>query len=770
MLNDGKKIRLKPLIIVMIICLPSLLSFSQETARVYTFDDPVISEIRGHSVVRFPGAGLFGEPAKPVMPFYPVRLMLPPGTKAAGIEIEWMDPVTLPGRYELLPQQAYRPVSYEGTPEFLKDSAIYLMGSPFPGQVNYEVSTHYMNGVGFALSAFTPLSYIPSEGRLTYYRKVRVKVRTETGVAPARALDNLHTTPSILSRVRQYAQNPEALDSYLSGRSNPPRTGEYRYLMITTATFAPELDTLIRFYEDIGILARCYTLDYIDTAATGSDMQEKIRNFITEEYQDNAIEYVLLGGDNGVIPYRGFYCTVLSGGSYLTDYGIPSDLYFSALDGSWNDDGDSRWGEPGEDDLLPEVAVGRMTFSDTAELHNMLHKAMMYQASPVIADLNQPLMAGEHLWSDPLTWGSDYLRLLIGYHSDSGYITQGIPPYHDIDTLYDRYSSWSRERLIDSINNGHSFVHHVGHANYTSVMKMSNYHITNANFSQVDGIIRNYPVIYTHGCNCGGFDYSDCIAEKMIGIDNFAVAFVGNSRYGWFVEGTADGPSQHLHREFVDALYSDSLYRIGMTHMQSKAETAPFIDLPGEYEPGAHRWCFYDCNVLGDPMLALWTDFPHDITVTYPTMIPIGADSISVTVRHNGSAMTGMVCALFRADTLIGCGQTDSTGNCSFMLTATPVEGLSVLRVSGNNVLPHDYDIPVADYWIGNNQNWDDPENWYTGQVPDEFTNVVIPADPQGDHFPILGAGKTCHCKNMYLEEGASFQLGSNDILIIHGN
>jgi hypothetical protein len=42
----------------------------------------------------------------------------------------------------------------------------------------------------------------------------------------------------------------------------------------------------------------------------------------------------------------------------------------------------------------------------------------------------------------------------------------------------------------------------------------------------------------------------------------------------------------------------------------SKIKTAPWVGLPGEFEPGAQRWCFYDCNVLGDPALKVWIDNP----------------------------------------------------------------------------------------------------------------------------------------------------------------
>ena len=70
---------------------------------------------------------------------------------------------------------------------------------------------------------------------------------------------------------------------------------------------------------------------------------------------NHGITRVLLGGDaNGapgdpkIVPCRGLYCAVQSHPSLYEDENIPADLYFAALDGDWNGDGDGLWGEPGE--------------------------------------------------------------------------------------------------------------------------------------------------------------------------------------------------------------------------------------------------------------------------------------------------------------------------------------------------------------------------------------------------------------------------------------
>ncbi len=189
-------------------------------------------------------------------------------------------------------------------------------------------------------------------------------------------------------------------------------------------------------YTNRGLKVKLVTKETITSTMTGDDPQDKIRNFIIQEYQDNNVEFVLLGGDVEHIPYRGFYCYVDSGSGY-EDSGIPADLYYSALDGNWNDDGDNKWGEIGEDDLLPEIAVARFPFSNSGELANLINKSVSYQNSPVLGEFTNALMAGEWLYSNPTTYGSDYLELLIGQQDENGYETFGIPEDYNYTKLYE---------------------------------------------------------------------------------------------------------------------------------------------------------------------------------------------------------------------------------------------------------------------------------------------------------------------------------------------
>jgi hypothetical protein len=727
---------------------------------VYDFNNPLISKSGNYSVISFQGAVNFGETGKATLPFLPVNLLLPPGEIASSISIEFDDQVTIPGEFELLPRQEVRPLSDTVSHAWKVDYSFYRSSRSYPSELSYRVETQFYNGCGIALSAFTPLRYLPVRNEVSYYRRVTVTIQTAPDPESTVHMLNFFQAAGKATYLQSLVQNPGMVSDYYPGRDL--RTADYDYLIITPNQYLSEFDTLAEFYRPRGIRTKLKSTESIASTIIGADLQEKIRKYIIMEYQAHGIEYVLIGGDAELVPYRGFYCHVYSDIEY-SDFGIPADLYYSALDGTWNTDGDNKWGEPGEDDLYPELGIGRMTFGDTVELHNMLHKTILYQANPVEGEMTRPLLAGEYLYNQPWTWGSDYLRLLVGYRTDNGYTTQGIPPSHPRDTLYDECASWPKDTLRAHINSGRPWLHHVGHSNYTYAMKLYDYEITNANFAQANGVNHNYTIVYTHGCNCGGFDVNDCIAEKMIGIDNFAVAFIGNSRYGWFNQGTTDGPSEHLHREFLDAVYRDSLYHAGMAHMKSKSETAPFVDISGEFEPGATRWCFYDNNLLGDPVMAMWTEEPYSVQASFPAMVKIGSDSVVAFLTGTEGACKNFTCSLYRNDTLFGTDLSNSAGKAVIIPDEELTEGPMQLIVTGPNVLPQSFEIHISDYWLGLTNDWNSGMNWFTGAVPDTGSYIIIPANPAGGRFPLKNSANLRQCKRLQLETGAQIRLGPGE-------
>lgn len=568
-------------------------------------------------------ARLSGIPGEPVLPYLAVSLMLPPGESAESIEIIRENEVFLPGSHILYPMQDVLPTSKKPSGEFLKNEAVYRMNASYPSTVYGHLLTQYLNGYAFALSTFTPVSYNPSTGQVSYFRDVTVRIKTRKDARSVSSLKNSTASKDALARVRSFAQNPELMSLY-------PETTEkksaYQILIITPFAFEDGFTDLVNYYSSIGLTAQIVSTQDIIAGTTGIDPQEKIRNYIRQEYQNNNIEYVLLGGDDSQVPARKFYCVVYygTGGVEEESYDIPADLYYSALDGTDDLNGNLVFGEEADStDLLPDVAVGRLPFATQADQASMIHKSVSYQANPVLGEADRPLLVGEYLYDNPITLGGAYMDLLVDNHSDNGYFTHGIPSSSNtIDKLYDTLTGppgstnhweWTTEMLLAKINAGTSFIHHLGHAATSYMLRFDISQIYDANFAQVNGIDHNYALVYTQGCDDGSFDLPSCIASKSLAINNFVVAGVFNSRFGWFDQGLTEGPSEHLQREFVSALYTDTLpeNHIGKVQMISKIMTAPWIGLPGEFEPGAQRWTHYDCTLLGDPALWIRTKDPE---------------------------------------------------------------------------------------------------------------------------------------------------------------
>jgi hypothetical protein len=694
--------------------------FAGHIQHTYNSGSPKVKDVGSFQVLSFVNMYLTGQTGEPALPYQAVKLLLPPGEEAVAVNYKFENEEILDGTFSIYPQQPSQPYSVGSDGVFHQDMVVYSSANAYPAKAWGEYSTQFLNGHSFLLASFTPLKYTPATGQVSFFHKVTVSIETRSTDRSTAAFNNLNTSSKTNDRVKSLAQNADMISAY---PDKSTRDGEYQILIITPQQFENSFQALKDLYFIRGFKTEIATTESIAPIIPGQDLQEQIRNYIIMEYQNHGIQHVLLGGDVEHIPYRGFYCLVHSSSDY-EDYNIPSDLYYSALDGNWNTDGDNQWAEIGEDDLLPDVSVARLPFSNESQLQKILHKTTLYQDNPVEGELRKIISAGEELWTDPLTYGEDYLELLFGYHNDNGYETDGIPEDYNFNKLYDSQTYWDAYTLMNAINQGTSFIHHSGHANQTYVMRMNISDINNQNFSQTNGIIHNYPLVYTHGCLCGAFDENDCIGEAMLLIDNFAVGGALNSRYGWFNEGQTEGPSAHLHREFVDALYHDKECRLGAAHMDSRIATAPWVNAPGQWEENALRWCFYCCNILGDPMLGVWTDEPMSIVTEYPEYIQPGTTVVPVTVTSNGQPVEGLMCVIISDGNMMGCCPTDASGQALVEVPGGLTDGTTAeLFVSGNNCLPHQYTISAT---VG------------VSEISKEINNLQVIPNPFSDQVKLI--------------------------------
>ena len=504
-------------------------------------------------------------------------------------------------------------------------------------------------------------------------------------------------------------------------------TEGYELLVVTPEEWVSRFDEYKAFYDARGLRTNVVSLEDIYSSSEGRDEQEKIRTFISHEYESKGIMMVLLGGDTRLVPHRGLYCYVMED---YEDPGLPADMYYVCLDGTWNNDNDELWGEIGEDDLFPELAIGRMPFNNEEQFNNMMHKTLEYQTNPVLGEFNDIILGGEHLGDG--YFGREDLELLIGEQDDSDYVTIGIPEDYNFHRYYAKPDfEWSGRDFRNEINEvGGGYIHHVGHANTDYVAGWYLSSIDDDSFAKLNGVDHNYGFFHSHGCVCGDFS-SACILERMVNLPNGFVAATGNSRYGWYIPW-GDGPARHLNRELVDSYYNDRLPYIGTAFVEMKIMTAPLVNFYGQ-DNGALRWNMYCINIIGDVAVSLWLDEPFTPEVYYKPALASGTTNTTVKVEKDGEAMSNFRCSLFHEDKLLAFGMTDDNGTTRLQLDE-PLNIVDTMRliVTGPNAWCQTYDIIGVDdnmnYVYADNITIDDNDGNSNGYL-DYDENVRLDID-----------------------------------------
>ena len=676
---------MKKSIALLILSLIYITVNAQVVEKTYHFDEPKIVNVNGYSQIHFQGSKQYADVGFPSLPYHAVSLLLPMGCEAESVELQLLDFKEIDGKYLLYPYQQAIPYSHPEAFKFEKNDAIYASKGNYPERSHNEVTTHYLNGYSFAFLNFTPVQYVPSEGKVLYAQKVKVSVKTKSEREDHSSM--LWNTPHILKSINNLAQNPEMISSYLArGKSN----SNYDILVITGEDYVTGFDEYVNHYNSIGYRTKIATTEDIYSIMLGIDEQDKIRNHIIQEYQQYGISMVMLGGDVNIIPYRGFYSSV---SEEYTDYNIPSDLYYAGLDGNWNSNDNDKWGEWFEADMLPELGVARLSFANAQEQANMIHKSLSYQREPVLGEFHNITLGSEYMDDTP-TYGGVFIDRIIGECNDHGYTTVGIPEDYNFTRIYEENDNWSGANLAKTINYGTQYIHHAGHANADFVAGWYLQDITDENFSEVNGVDHNYTFFHSHGCICGAFDV-DCILERMIKIENFCVAASGNSRYGWYCPGGYDGPATHLHRELVDAQYNEKLNNLAMSLRESRIQTAPAFG-----NDAANLWNFFDLNVLGDGAAPIWLDEPFETDIDCDSYLVMGSEKMELTVTNEKEeAMSRFRCSLYSEDDeFLGFALTDMNGNAEIRFDSPLYEaGYYKLIVTGYSAIPNVKEIDVFD-------------------------------------------------------------------------
>jgi uncharacterized repeat protein (TIGR01451 family) len=467
------------------------------------------------------------------------------------------------------------------------------------------------------------------------------------------------------------------------------------YVIVTDDEMAPAFQVLADWKTESGVPAVVRTLSFIrEQYPRGADDAERVRDFLRDAYTRWGTKWALLGGDTEVIPTRLAYTT------YYDPQFIATDLYYSCLDGNWNADGDSLYGEGrvsypvayGDScDLMPELYVGRLPATTAAEAELLVAKALRYEKDPVSDYIENTLFFAEVLF--PQDWVPGETPSLDGasmIESDILPIMDTVPNIH-YARLYENYT-WptyrpgslleNRLTVIDSLNVGYNVAVHIGHG-YRNVMHVADDNLTGADAAALTNGDR-LTNLYAINCSSASIDYP-CIAEALMKAPGGgAVSLVGSTRYDFPTTG-------QLYQEvYFQLLYQGGLDAVGELQAEQKV---PFIG-SSEYN-GTHRWTQMALVLLGDPELRIFTAAPRTLGVVAAAEVGLGAVSLPVHVQADGADLAGARVTVYRAGDVFATGLTDPAGDVTLSFQPEALGSLT-LTVTGRNCRPYQGAITVT--------------------------------------------------------------------------
>lgn len=551
--------------------------FAKHLQHEITFKNISIENIDGYQRIIVDNLNQSIKPFTPTLPFAITQITLPDNFKKI-IEIkvvrEQLEEIEGVDNLEMS-----QPLDGRATP--LLSYSDFNSQEDYPAELSYH-SVQIDNGQKLLIAKINPI-FITTDKRVFFARKMTVELTYQ---------EDLNTGNKSFNKI--VANTLDYL--IVSSASLIAYTGEN------------SLHTFKKFLEENKNL-KVEIVDIKDAIKIdpGVDDAQSLRNYLRQKHYQRGFKYLLLAGDsdqnNPTIPIRMLFSSIKGfDGRWRTINGqIPSDFYYSCLDGTFNNDNDAFWGESNDGpngldvDFMCELTVGRWSVDNSNQLTKIVAKTLMaYQMN---SRTKKTLMLGEELFSQLNLWGGDYMNHLIGGSNDHNITTRGYDSSWQIDKLYDKDEKWSGSSAQKMINkNDYLIVNHLGHSNTTYNMRLYNRSIKQYNNT-------NPFFLYTQGCYPGHFIENDSFIENLIYNQYGIFAAVANSHYGLGPEDpepnttVAPGTSQILHRFFTDRILNENYLHFGEAHRKSKEDILIYIDHPEA------RWVSWAATFFGDPAL-----------------------------------------------------------------------------------------------------------------------------------------------------------------------
>ncbi len=673
----------------------------------FSENDFLFDTQKGYDIVSLSEGGVTTEIGKPMLPVKKIKIALPSDMKIMSTQINELKQQFLQGTFFIQPAQPSLRSS-QSTDEVLfvqPDTKTYQSNQIYPAQYIQVTGQNDLAGQSIAELTIYPLHYIPAQKKLSTITSITFTVEGTNGYICGDYLSgHISETSKELYQImiQNMVINPD--DVVLRTSQNPQSAGvspgDYDYVIITQDSWVSAFQPLADWKTKKGIPANIVTTTWIyDSGGYSGSNVDKIRAFTQDVYANWGTTFILLGGDIDVVPchYRTF--------SQVDPDPVPNDAYYADFDSDW----------------VCEVNVGRAsvtgTGSGTGKIGNFINKILTYEKNPSLTDFAKK--AGMYGFDLDSSTEAEECKIYI----DNTFI----PSSWTMTNVYDSHSGNHKTNVIASLNAGQNLMNHADHSGPDFMGTGYVNHGIGLENSDMDELTNGNKqgIYYSMGCDPAAYDYSNCIAEHFVQNSNGGgVAFIGNSRYGWYYVGSTDTLSMGYDIEFFESIFQDNLYKLGAAFSDHKNDGVDYSQVS--------KYCYTELTLLGDPELPIWKENPISMTVTHPTQTPVGSSSFIVSVSSGGNPVNQAYVCLWKGTDVYVTGTTNSAGQITFSI-APSSPGTMYVTVTKQNYLPYEGSATITGGTGNPPQKPATPTGPANGGINIEYTYSSSTTDPDQD-------------------------------------
>lgn len=519
---------------------------------------------------------------------------------------------------------------------------VYDESELYPKQLASLSSSYRMRGVSGQTLWLNPVQYNPADKVLRVSTSFTVEIIDEQASSSIKSISK-GQEEILEKRFLNY--------SALEARYDPiSEVGSM--LVISAADYMESVEDLVDWKIRKGM-----ETTLIDVADIG-DTPEDILNYIQEFYDNNNLAYVLLVGDENVIP------------TIQTSNNNACDHCYSYVDG---------------DDHYADIFVGRFNGENAEHIRTMVDRTLEYEINPNtdVDWMSKAIGLGsnegpgddgeydyEHLNNLKIQMlDYNFTEIFECYQGSNAQASPTIgEPSADLD------GGPSTQSLIDHIDNGVSFLNYTGHGGHTS-LSTGGYDINAVDQQTNNG---RYPYLVAVACCVGDFqnDFGagPCLGDAWIRATDNSTGLPTGGIGGVFSSILQSwAPPMEGQDEMTNILTENALYPT--RHTIGGVSLMGMASMIDAYEGGgidmADTW-----NIFGDPSVVLRTAMPQQLVVNHAPFVSINAGSISIACEVEGA-----IIAASYEGTILGVGTVENgllnlelnniAGPITFILTGT---------------------------------------------------------------------------------------------------